>query len=66
MKTLLLQFFDSGEDERSLESVEELEKSGYHVYHASTSGASALRVNDYEVIGPTAITGLVRQIIGKN
>jgi hypothetical protein len=58
-----IQFFDNGMDDDSLASVRKIEKAGYVVQFAPTSGPSALWIENYEVVGGTAIQSVIEQLI---
>lgn len=58
-----IQFFDNGTDMNSLASVRKMEAAGYDVQFAPTSGPAALWVENYEVIGGTAIQSVAEQLL---
>lgn len=58
-----VQFFDNGEDRESQKSARKLAAVGYAVESVPTSGASALVVEGYEVVGRTAIDNVVDQLV---
>jgi len=58
-----IQFFDNGTDKASLASVKRIEAAGYDVQFAPTSGPSALWVENYEVVGGTAIREVTDQLV---
>lgn len=60
---LTIQFFDNGADGECLETVKRIEAAGYDVEFAPTSGPPALWINNYELIGGTAIRNVADQLI---
>ncbi len=60
-----INFFDNDQDEASRISIRSLEEAGYDVQTVPTSGASAMWVDHYEVVGPTAIRNLAKQLLEK-
>lgn len=60
-----IQFFDNGTDKDSLAGVQKIEAAGYDVQFAPTSGPSALWIEDYEVVGGTAIQNVSEQLVKK-
>lgn len=61
----LIQFFDNGADNESSDSVKRIEAAGYHVRFAPTSGPAALWVENYEVVGSTAIRNVTDELVEK-
>lgn len=60
-----IQFFDNGTDKDSLAGVQKIEAAGYDVQFAPTSGPSAMWIDNYEVVGCTAIQNVSEQLVKK-